>query len=220
MVADEVRKLAERVSASAKEIVQLIDGVQRETKNAVSGNEENIRQVEEGVTLAEEAGQAIGKIVQAAENTARLIDQISGAARQQANTTGEIVKATDLLKNLTREIATTMQEQSASAEEIAAGSEEMKDVTRRSAGAAQELSSSAAEMARLADTLHGLVRGFKLEVDVSREGKPGSGVRGQACVRWPPGVVRPFLLCTRITGEPAKEMLLAPSQSDLGHSCS
>jgi len=69
-----------------------------------------------------------------------------------------------------------MQEQSGSAEQIAGGSEEMKDVTQRSAAAAQELSSSAAEMARLAEVMHGLVQGFKLEEDVSPEAKPAPGV--------------------------------------------
>lgn len=175
VVADEVRKLAERVSASAKEIALLIKGVQQETQNAVLSNEENIRKVENGVALAEETGQAIEKIVQVVENTARLIEQISAAAKQQASTAGEIVKATDLLKDLTQEIAEAMQEQSAGSEEIAAGSEEMKEVTQRSAAAAQELSASAAEMARLAEVLHGLVQGFKLEEDVSGENKPAPG---------------------------------------------
>src|SRR5437660_3794754 len=63
VVADEVRKLAERTTTATKEIAQMIETVQQETKLAVSAMEEGTRQVEEGVRTTNKAGEALREII-------------------------------------------------------------------------------------------------------------------------------------------------------------
>jgi methyl-accepting chemotaxis protein len=56
VVADEVRKLAERSSKATKEIAELITNIQKLTAGAVKAMEEGTGEVEQGVSLAVDAG--------------------------------------------------------------------------------------------------------------------------------------------------------------------
>ena len=67
VVADEVRKLAERSSSSTKEIAGLIRAIQKTVSEAVVAMNESASEVASGVTQANNAGQALEHIVEAAE---------------------------------------------------------------------------------------------------------------------------------------------------------
>ncbi|MDX1452817.1 MAG: Cache 3/Cache 2 fusion domain-containing protein, partial [Oleiphilaceae bacterium] len=62
VVADEVRGLAARTSSSAQEITATIDQIQEGTNKVVHAMAEGVEQVEQGATLAEQAGSAIKEI--------------------------------------------------------------------------------------------------------------------------------------------------------------
>jgi len=92
VVADEVRKLAERTTKATKEISEMINTIQDETTQAVSAMEEGTHKVENGVKLANEAGEALSQIVTGVEDVNDMIGQIATAAEEQSATAEEIAR--------------------------------------------------------------------------------------------------------------------------------
>ncbi len=134
VVADEVRKLAERTTKATKEISDMINTIQAETGKAVDAMAEGTRKVENGVKLANEAGDALGQIVTSVEN----------------------------VTNMIRQIATSTEEQSSTAEEISRNMEGIADVARRNVSTIGEMVKATDELAVLAMELKDLVAGFKI----------------------------------------------------------
>ncbi len=90
VVADEVRKLAERTGLATKEISLMISTIQSDTSIAVKAMDEGTAKVENGVKLANEAGDALEQIDQGIQNVSDMISQIATATEEQSATTGEI----------------------------------------------------------------------------------------------------------------------------------
>lgn len=79
VVADEVRKLAERTSNSTAEIAQMIHRIQSDTALVTDSMMNSLVNVEAGVKLAHEAGDAIGKIQGMASAVVEEIAKLSAA---------------------------------------------------------------------------------------------------------------------------------------------
>ena len=105
VVADEVRKLAERTTSATKEIAQMIQTVQSETKVAVAAMEEGNRQVEAGVQSTAQAGDSLKEIIHMSESVGEMITHIATAATEQSSATEEINKNMDQIAKLVRESA-------------------------------------------------------------------------------------------------------------------
>jgi methyl-accepting chemotaxis protein len=90
VVADEVRKLAERTGSATKEISSMIGAIQNDTSIAVDAMGEGTEKVENGVKLANEAGEALGQIDSGIQNVSDMINQIATATEEQSATTDEI----------------------------------------------------------------------------------------------------------------------------------
>jgi len=90
VVADEVRKLAERTGTATKEISSMIGTIQSDTSIAVKSMNEGREKVENGVKLANEAGEALGQIDAGIQNVSDMINQIATATEEQSATTDEI----------------------------------------------------------------------------------------------------------------------------------
>lgn len=103
VVADEVRKLAERTASATAEISQMISAIQAETGNAVTTMEKGSSEVNEGVALANQAGQSLQKINSSVQLVVQMIEQISDATRSQSETTDEITKRVDHIAEMARE---------------------------------------------------------------------------------------------------------------------
>jgi methyl-accepting chemotaxis protein len=112
VVADEVRKLAERTTKATKEIADMIESIQVETKHAVRAMEAGNVEVEKGVQKTAASGAALADIIKMSETVGDMISQIATAATEQSATTEEINRS------VTR-ISTTAQESSAGAGETA-----------------------------------------------------------------------------------------------------
>ncbi len=139
VVADEVRKLAERTTKATKEISSMIGTIQTETSKAVDAMAEGTVKVQNGVKLANEAGDALKRIVSGVENVTDMISHIATSAEEQSSTTDEITQNMDSIA----------------------------DVAKANVTAIGEVSRATAEMARLATDLKSLVTRFSVAKSVS-----------------------------------------------------
>jgi methyl-accepting chemotaxis protein len=93
VVADEIKSLADRTSVSTKEIAQLIANVQGEAKDAVKSIQEGGRNVDEGVALSLEAGDALRKILERAQRSTEMARSIERSTVEQAKGIKQVTDA-------------------------------------------------------------------------------------------------------------------------------
>lgn len=117
VVADEVRKLAERSSEAAKEISTLI--------------KESTQRVNEGATLSTQTGEALTRIIQSAESTAKKIAEIADAAIEQAQSAIEVSKAIQQISQVTEQSAAGSEQMASSSEELGAQAAALRDVVSK-----------------------------------------------------------------------------------------
>ena len=105
VVADEVRKLAERTSKATKEITQMIQSIQTETKSAVEAMESGTKQVELGVESTTQAGTSLHEIIKTSEQVGDMVMLIATAATEQASASDEINGNIEQIAKITQETA-------------------------------------------------------------------------------------------------------------------
>jgi methyl-accepting chemotaxis protein len=118
VVADEVRKLAERTTHATKEIAQMIETVQAETKTAVQNMEAGTKQVEAGVATTAKAGVSLADIITSAQRVGDMIAQIATASAQQASTVEHIDSNVEQIAQISRESATGAQQSAGGCREL------------------------------------------------------------------------------------------------------
>lgn len=148
VVADEVRTLAEQSKASANQIVTLTAGIQADTKNVEQAVANSMLNVEEGVKVIDEAGEAFKSIIESIQAMSLQIEGISAA---------------------TEEISASTEEVSASVQEIATQADEASNQTEESLAAAQgqaetigEINSVAQDLSHQAIKLQEIIQEFKV----------------------------------------------------------
>ncbi len=134
VVADEVRKLAERTGTATKEIGEMIKAIQVETDKAIVTMDKEVRVVEEGVGLAEQAGVSLREIAEQVGTVTAVIQQI----------------------------ATASEEQSVAADQISGDIEQVARITKEASGSSNEVVQASQEMAHLALNLQKAVNVFRL----------------------------------------------------------
>ena len=134
VVADEVRKLAERTTQSTQEVTQMIETIQQASLAAVAGMNATVGQVDGGVALAQQAGDAINHIKLESSQVLRTVSDIS----------------------------TALEEQSKASNEIAAHIEKVAHLTGENSRAAEQTASAAGQLAQLADDMSATVNRFKI----------------------------------------------------------
>jgi methyl-accepting chemotaxis protein len=122
VVADEVRKLAERTTKATKEIAAMIKTIQNDTQGAVASMDEGTTEVEQGLTLAEHAGETLAEIVGLSQNVSDMVAQIANANEQQSRTSEQIAKNVEAISSVAGESAT-------GAQQIARASEDLNRLT-------------------------------------------------------------------------------------------
>ena len=176
VVADEVRKLAERSSSATKEIGGLIKSIQKTVSEAVSAMDEGAREVERGVSMANEAGSSLKDILKAAEAVNQQAEQAAAAAEEMSASAGELVSAVDSVSAVVEENTAATEQMSAGSSEVTQAIENIASVSEENSAAVEEVSASAEEMsaqveevtasaqtlADLARQLQDVVKQFKL----------------------------------------------------------
>ena len=118
VVADEVRKLAERTSKATKEITQMIQNIQTETKSAVEAMQSGTKQVELGVESTTKAGSSLHDIIKTSEEVGNMVMLIATAATEQASATEEINSNIEQIAKITQETATGANESAKAVHEL------------------------------------------------------------------------------------------------------
>jgi methyl-accepting chemotaxis protein len=105
VVADEVRKLAERTTSATKEVAQMVQGIQSETRAAVAAMHEGTKQVEEGVQTTARAGDSLKQIIHMSEQVGEMITHIATAATEQSSATEQVNQNVEQINRLVSESA-------------------------------------------------------------------------------------------------------------------
>jgi len=149
VVADEVRKLAERTSKATKEITQMIQSIQAETKSAVEAMQAGTQQVELGVESTTKAGNSLSEIIKTSEQVGDMVMLIATAATEQASAT----------------------------EEINSNIEQIAKIMQESAAGATESAKAVSDLSSLATELQSMVSKFDTGANGSRKRKPQGRAR-------------------------------------------
>lgn len=96
VVADEVRQLAERTTQSTGEITDVVQSIQQCAQNAVSAIERTVTQVDNGIELAQQAGNRITDIRQSSKDVMRMVHEITTAIQEQANSSQAIAQQIEM----------------------------------------------------------------------------------------------------------------------------
>ncbi|MDJ1157747.1 methyl-accepting chemotaxis protein [Chelatococcus sp. SYSU_G07232] len=114
VVAAEVRTLAQRSGDAAKGITQLISS--------------SAAEVAAGVRLVREAGDALGRIVEASRKVARTVSEISSASSEQANGIDEMSQVVAQMDQMTQQNAALAEESAAAATALTDRIRELNDL--------------------------------------------------------------------------------------------
>ena len=118
VVADEVRKLAERTTKSTQEISSMIGAIQGGTQSAVTSMRDGVSRVNEGVTLATQAGDAMAQIQSNASQVVDTVADISSALREQSAASTEIAKNVERIAQMAEQNTAAVAENATTAREL------------------------------------------------------------------------------------------------------
>jgi methyl-accepting chemotaxis protein len=176
VVADEVRKLAEKSAGATKEIGTLVKDIQRTVADAISAMQAGSVEVENGVSQANQAGQALSDILKAVEEVNRQVVDIASASKRMGGLSNELVSATEAVSAVVEENTAATEEMAAGSTEVTQSIENIASVSEENSAAVEEVSASAEEMsaqveevttnaqslADMAEALQQVVAQFKL----------------------------------------------------------
>lgn len=127
VVADEVRKLAERTAQATKQISQTIKQIQSDTNRAVNRMQKGDAEVQQGLTLAKQAGEALDQIVSGTHEVGTMVKTST--------------EAMELQSTAANSVAQNIQQMSESVEETTTGLDEIALSTRHLRTIAEQLQS-------------------------------------------------------------------------------
>ncbi len=181
VVAEEVRKLAEKSTQSTKEISELIQGIQKEAREAVDNMEKSTSMVQEGLLLNKDLSFALEKISDVVSEVYKFSQEIGAATTEQSSGSTQIAKATNRLTEITQEINSSVEEQASGAQGVVRAMEKMRELVQQSTSSSTELAAAAEQMSKLSRALLESMDRFVLDegfVDgrrqPSRRPSPGS----------------------------------------------
>lgn len=125
VVAEEVRQLAEQSKHSAAQIVDLVVGIETDTKQVASSVEEDLKNVQQGVYVIDEATKSFGTISQHVSQMTSQLEDISTTAEQLSSSANEVASSVTTIANgmgklshYTEAVLHSMDEQTASMQAV------------------------------------------------------------------------------------------------------
>jgi len=148
VVADEVKKLADQSGQSTDRITAMIKDVQSKTYLAVTYMDRGINEIEEGVIVINDAGQALENIINQVKQANYKIQGINKDIDGVAKSSDNIVYIIENVANVTKETATS--------------AEEITDFIKKQTSTLEELDINSQTIAKIAETLQKHVSIFKV----------------------------------------------------------
>jgi methyl-accepting chemotaxis protein len=149
VVADEVRKLAEQSGNATKEITDIINGIQSNTKQSV-------KYVNDGVSATNETEKAFAYIAEMVSEAAGKANEIAAASEQQSAQSNEVMRSIE-------SIASASEQQSAQTGEVMTAIESIAGASEEAAAASEETAATSQSLANLAEDLNNSVSIFKVK---------------------------------------------------------
>src|SRR6266576_2904769 len=175
VVAEEVRKHAEKSTQSTKEISDLIQGIQKEAREAVENMEKSTAMVQQGLELGGDLNLALNKISDVVSEVYKYAQQIGGATNEQSAGSSQISKSTSRLTEITQEINSTIEEQASGAQSVVRAMEKMREVVQQATSSSSQLAAMAEHSAKLSRRLIEAADSFVLEdEELQRSGRGAS----------------------------------------------
>jgi len=169
VVADQIKELADQTSLSTKEIVSIIEGVQMESRNAVSAINEAEKNISEGESLSLQSGEALKKIVSGSQQVAGEMNKISSATREQVKG-GEMIRiAMDRVSDMVNQIVSAIREQESGSKLIISVSENMRDLTGKINTSTREQSDASRNVAAGMEEVNGMIQKVNMACDEQRK---------------------------------------------------
>ena len=108
--------------------------------------DEGAKEVERGVSMANEAGSSLKDILKAAEAVNQQAEQAAAAAEEMSASAGELVSAVDSVSAVVEENTAATEQMSAGSSEVTQAIENIASVSEENSAAVEEVSASAEEM--------------------------------------------------------------------------
>jgi methyl-accepting chemotaxis protein len=143
VVADEVRKLAERSVVATKEIGEVVRLVEEKTGHATRSAARGEDETQEGMRLADRAGEALKAIHDGVARASELSTGLGLLAAGQAKAFGVVSAAVAEMRMTTLQVTDAVREQGQGGEHIRAAMIRMRQVTAEVANATHELAQGA-----------------------------------------------------------------------------
>ena len=118
VVADEIRNLAMRTTQSTSEIAQIVGQIQEATEAVSLSMESGLQRVEQGVLLAQQAGQSMNDVTNSTEKVEESIDYICNALTEQNHASDDIARKIDRIAMIIREDAESAKNTVATAKKL------------------------------------------------------------------------------------------------------
>ncbi len=134
VVAEEVRKLAEQSQQGAREVAELVSKILDGTRSAVSSMRKSREGVEEGVSIAHVAGDALERIRKAIGGSIEDIRKIIRTTDEEVAKSEKVISMIDATASVmettddhVQNLAASMEETAAAMENVATGSQEVSE---------------------------------------------------------------------------------------------
>jgi methyl-accepting chemotaxis protein len=131
VVADEVRKLAERTAQATKQISTTIKQIQADTQQAVRGMQRGDAEVQEGLKLAQHAGNALETIVRSTTDVAHIVARMAAAMEQQSSTSHQVAQSIEHMSSAIQETTASLGEVARSTERLQEQTEGLQELVSR-----------------------------------------------------------------------------------------
>ncbi|HVO39182.1 MAG TPA: methyl-accepting chemotaxis protein [Spirochaetia bacterium] len=179
VVADEVSKLAERSSASTKEIEGLI--------------KESVRNVAQGVAIANGSQGAMEQIKVSSQKVQAMITELTGSMSRQVAASRDLAKALANVNEMSKSISAATDEQNSNAKQVSRAVENVNELTQAAASSAEEMSGATEELSSMAQELQKLVSQFRIALEAPEKAASAKAAPSKAEPLKKPSLPHPAL---------------------------